>query len=167
MITTLKEKYPLGIPIQGEEAQRLIRLFGAILRVRNILGAFDEFEGNEILTERDYQDYQSAYIDLYQEYRPRIDADKEDINDDIEFEIELIKQIEVNIDYILMLVAKYQNLTALIRVSSQPLIKPLAPVLNSQTESLSKDLLNRSTYLPMWRKIGVLCTGTKGFIRNN
>ena len=49
------------------------------------------------------------YIDLYQEYRPRIDADKEDINDDIEFEIELIKQIEVNIDYILMLVAKYHE----------------------------------------------------------
>ena len=110
LITTLKEKYPLGIPIQGEEAQKdFIRLFGAILRVRNILGAFDEFEGNEILTERDYQDYQSVYIDLYQEYRPRIDADKEDINDDIEFEIELIKQIEVNIDYILMLVAKYHE----------------------------------------------------------
>lgn len=110
LINTLKTKYPIGEPIVGEEAQKdFIRLYGAILRVRNILSAFDEFAGNEILAEREFQDYQSVYIDLYQDIRSGERAEKEYINDDIIFEIELIKQIEVNIDYILMLVAKYHE----------------------------------------------------------
>ena len=108
LIERLQETYPLGQEIVGEEAEKdFIRLFGAILRLRNILSAFDDFEGNEILADRDFQDYQSKYIDLYQDIRGKQTADKENINDDIVFEMELIKQIEVNIDYILMLVAKY------------------------------------------------------------
>lgn len=108
LIDELKTTCPLDAPIVGEEAQKeFIRLFGAILRMKNILSAFDEFEGNEILPERDFQDYQSKYIDLYQNLRNTQSSDKENINDDIVFEIELVKQIEVNIDYILLLVAKY------------------------------------------------------------
>ncbi|MDY2690817.1 MAG: hypothetical protein SOV41_04370 [Oscillospiraceae bacterium] len=49
------------------------------------------------------------YLDLYQAYRPKTDGDKENINDDITFEIELIRQVEINIDYILMLVMKYHE----------------------------------------------------------
>mgnify|MGYP001156157607 CR=1 FL=1 len=110
LITMIQELYPFGKAIIGEEAQKnFIRLFGAILRLKNILTAFDDFEGNEILSERDFQDYQSIYIDLYQDFTRGKDADKENINDDIIFEIELIKQVEVNIDYILMLVAKYHE----------------------------------------------------------
>ncbi|NLC13250.1 MAG: type I restriction endonuclease subunit R, partial [Chloroflexi bacterium] len=110
LIATLTAEYPLGQAIVGEEAQKdFIRLYGAILRLRNILTSFDEFEGNEILSERDFQDYQSIYIDFYQDFRKGADGDKEIINDDIVFEIELIQQIEVNIDYILMLVEKYRQ----------------------------------------------------------
>jgi len=110
LIARLKTEYPLGQAILGEKAQKdFIRLFGSILRVRNILTSFDDFEGNEILSERDFQDYQSVYIDLYQDFRKRADADKEIINYDIEFEIELIRKIEVSIDYILMLVEKYRQ----------------------------------------------------------
>jgi len=110
LMATLQTSYPIGQPIIGEEAQKdFIRLFGAILRLKNILTSFDDFEGNEILPERDFQDYQSIYIDMYQDFTKVKDADKESINDDIIFEIELIKQIEVNIDYIIMLVAKYHD----------------------------------------------------------
>ena len=110
LIAALTEQFPLGEPIIGEETQKeFIRLYGAILRLKNILTAFDDFAGNEILSDRDYQDYHSVYLDLYQELRPKSVRDKENINDDIIFELELIKQIEVNIDYILMLVEKYQN----------------------------------------------------------
>ena len=78
--------------------------------MRNILSAFDEFVGNEILTERDMQDYQGRYNDLYEEWkRKRENGDKENINDDIVFEVELIKQIEINIDYILLLVKKFHD----------------------------------------------------------
>ena len=107
-IGELVADFPLGKAIIGEVAQKaFIKLFGAILRLKNILTAFDEFAGNEILSERDFQDYQSLYLNLYAEFRSTADADKESINDDVVFEIELIKQVEINVDYILMLVEKY------------------------------------------------------------
>ena len=112
MIGELTAKFPLTEErITGEQRQRdFIMLFGAILRMRNLLSSFDEFAGNEILSERDFQDYLGRYQDLRDEWqnrRPK--GDKEDITDDIVFEIELIKQIEINIDYILMLVKKYHD----------------------------------------------------------
>jgi type I restriction enzyme R subunit len=108
LIAELGVKFPLGFDIIGEESQKeFIRLYGAILKLKNILSAFDDFLGNEILPDRDFQDYQSVYIDLYQSYRKKGDSDKESILGDIEFEIDLVKQVEVNIDYILMLVEKY------------------------------------------------------------
>lgn len=112
LIDELTQKYPLTEPqIVGEKAQKdFIALFGAILRMRNILSSFDEFSGNEILSERDMQDYQGRYNDLYDEWRARREEHtKEDITDDIVFEIELIKQVEINIDYILLLVKKYHD----------------------------------------------------------
>jgi len=110
MINERTTDYPLEQPIIGEAAEKdLIRKFGAILKLRNILTSFDKFEGKEILSEWDLQDYQGIYLNLYQKYRRYRDADKEDINDDIVFEIELVKQIEVNIDYILMMVEKYRK----------------------------------------------------------
>lgn len=110
LIDELCLKFPLGEQIYGEQNQKdFIKLFGAILRLKNILTAFDDFENNEILTLRDYQDYQSVYIDLYQELTKDKGTEKEKINEDIEFELELIRQVEINIDYILMLVAKYHQ----------------------------------------------------------
>jgi type I restriction enzyme, R subunit len=101
---------PLGQPIVGEQAQKdFISLFGHILRLENILTAFDDFAGNELLTERQGQNYRSVYLDLYAEFRAAKDTEKESINDDIVFEIELIKQVEINVDYILMLVQKYRD----------------------------------------------------------
>jgi len=141
LITTLTTQYPLGQPILGEEAEKdFIRLYGAILRLRNILTSFDDFEGNEILSERDFQDYQSIYIDLYQEYRKGTDGDKETINDDIVFEIELVKQIEVNIDYILMLVAKYQQSNC----KDKTILTTIDKAINSSIELRSKkELIER------------------------
>ncbi|SFS14735.1 type I restriction enzyme, R subunit [Agrococcus baldri] len=108
-VTELPEAFPLGIPIVGEAAQKtFIALFGAILRLQNILTSFDDFVGNEIVNERQIQDYRSVYLDLYAEFRKDKDGDKELINDDVVFEIELIKQVEINVDYILMLVQKYR-----------------------------------------------------------
>ena len=110
LIEELQEKFPLEERIVGEQNQKeFIKLYGGILRVRNILTTFDEFEGNEILTQRDVQDYHSLYIDLYNEFRKDKNVEKENINDDLIFEMELIKQIEINIDYILKLIKKYHK----------------------------------------------------------
>lgn len=107
-VAELVALFPLGQAIIGEAAQKaFIKLFGSILRLRNILTSFDDFAGNEILSERDFQDYQSLYLNLYAEFRSTSEAEKETINDDVVFEIELIKQVEINVDYILMLVERY------------------------------------------------------------
>lgn len=109
-IAMLLQKYPLGVQIVGEKAEKdFIVSIGNILRLRNILSSFDKFAGNEILSERDFQDYTGIYVDLYQKYKQKDDGEKESIKDDIVFEMELVKQVEVNIDYILMLVAKYHQ----------------------------------------------------------
>ena len=141
LIAELTEKYPLGQAIIGEAAQKdFIRLYGAILRLRNILSAFDDFAGNEILAERDFQDYQSVYIDLYQDFKKSAGGDKESINDDIVFEMELIRQIEINIDYILMLVAKYHASNC----KDKSILTTINKAINSSIELRSKkELIER------------------------
>jgi len=110
LVAELLEKFPIGEKIVGEQNQKdFIKLYSGILRVRNILTTFDEFIGHEILTERDVQDYHSMYIDLYNEFRKGAGADQENINDDLVFEMELIKQVEINIDFVLGLIKKYHE----------------------------------------------------------
>lgn len=140
LIDELQSKYPLSEPqIIGEAAQKdFIGLFGSILRMRNLLSSFDDFTGNEILSERDMQDYQGRYNDLYDEWRNRRkDKEKEDITDDIIFEVELIKQIEINIDYILLLVKKYHDE----HKSDKELLITINRAIDSSLELRSKKVL--------------------------
>ena len=109
LIEELCKRFPLGEQIIGEQNKKdFIMLFGNILRLRNILSAFDRFVGNEILAPIDFQDYTGLYHDVYDDIKTRAD-DKDSIMNDIVFEMELVKQVEVNIDYILMLVIKYHK----------------------------------------------------------
>ncbi|WP_302999242.1 type I restriction endonuclease subunit R [Thomasclavelia spiroformis] len=108
-IEELLSRFPLGEPIVGEQNKKdFVVLFGNILRLRNILTAFDRFAGNEILSAIDFQDYTGTYHDIYEDIKAK-PGDKASIIDDVVFEMELVKQVEVNIDYILMLVAKYHE----------------------------------------------------------
>lgn len=111
MIDELETRYPFEAfsNIMGEKAKKnFVVLFGANLRMRNILSTFDEFNGKEIISEIDFQDYCGKYLDIKNDLTPK-DPEKENIVDDIVFEMELIKQIEINIDYILLLVQKYHD----------------------------------------------------------
>jgi type I restriction enzyme R subunit len=105
LVKELLEMFPLGKQIVGENNEKdFIRLYGAILKVGNILTTFDSFAGKEMLSVSERQDYQSVYIDLYNSGDP---IDKENINQDVVFEMELVKQVEINIDQILELIRKY------------------------------------------------------------
>ena len=109
-VQELVATFPLGQQIVGEQAKKdFVVLFGSILRLQNILTSFDDFEREAILTNREGQDYRSVYLDIYAEFRQGRDSDKEQIVEDLVFEIELIKQVEINVDYILMLVAKFRE----------------------------------------------------------
>ncbi|TWO16358.1 type I restriction endonuclease subunit R [Campylobacter lanienae] len=108
-ISQLIQKYPPEEQIIGESAKRdFIISIGSILRLRNILSSFDKFKGMEILSEEDFRDYLSKYEDLNEEFKSKSE-DSESIKDDLVFEMELVRQLEVNIDYILMLVTKYHK----------------------------------------------------------
>ena len=106
----LKSEFPEDQPIIGEDAERrFVMLFGSLLKSINILSTFDQFDGREELSDRQMQDYQSHYLDLRDKWRRRKTGEKENINDDLIFETELIRQVEINIDYILLLVQKYHD----------------------------------------------------------
>lgn len=112
-VNELRQNFELDgtdMRIIGEENQKnFIKTFGEILRLRNVLTSFDEFEDQDILNERAVQDYKSIYLDLYREMRELNKTERESITDDVVFEIELIKQVEVGVDHILMLVDRYRK----------------------------------------------------------
>ena len=140
MIEELISKFPLSEPrIIGKQNQKdFIALFGAILRMRNILSAFDEFSGQEIITERYFRDYLGRYQDLRDEWNEkRKKGESTDIIDDIVFEVELIKQIEINIDYILMLVNKYHDS----HCEDKEVLITIKKAIDSSPELRSKKLL--------------------------
>ena len=110
LVEQLQNEFPEGQAILGEEAERrFVALFGSLLKSINILSTFDQFDVKQIITDRQLQDYQSNYLDLQEKWRRRRPGDKENINDDLVFETELIRQVEINIDYILLLVQKYHD----------------------------------------------------------
>jgi len=141
LVEELQKRFPVGERILGEQDQKdFIKLYGAVLRVRNILTTFDEFIGNEILTERDVQDYHSAYIDIYNEFRKGSEGNLENVNDDMVFEMELIKQVDINIDYILGLIKKYHE----DHIKNREILFDINKAIDSSVELRNKkDLINQ------------------------
>ena len=112
LIEKLMQDFPINkTQIIGEDSQKeFIKLFGRILKMRNLLASFDEFEGKEIIDPRVFQDYTGRYQDLHDEWKKHSsETHSKDITNDVVFEIELVKQIEVNIDYILSMVEQYRE----------------------------------------------------------
>ena len=141
LVEELQNKFSLWKRIDSEKSKKeFIKLYSAILKIRNILTTFDEFETQEILTERDIQDYHSQYIDLYNEFRKWKNDEKENINDDLVFEMELIKQIEINIDYILELIKKFHQ----DNVKDKEILADINRAIESSLELRNKkDLINQ------------------------
>ena len=149
LIEKLTSKFEPGQLMQSEQEQKeFIKLYGAILKVTNILSSFDEFKQEELLTDRDKQDYHSVYIDLYNEFRNKAKREKTDVSEDIVFEMELIKSIEVNIDYILGLVKKYHDtnmedkeilITIQKTIMASPDLRNKKDLIMSFIESLNQD----------------------------
>ncbi|MHB70022.1 type I restriction endonuclease subunit R [Campylobacter jejuni] len=109
LVDELKQKFELlNFPLKSEKEQKeFIKIFNEILKLENILNLFDEFKNP--LNIRDKQDYQSHYLELYTAIKNKKRVEKENINDDLIFEIELIKQNEINVDFILFLLEEYHK----------------------------------------------------------
>lgn len=111
LIHEITKKYQVDRHI--DDYKDFVTLFGKALKLRNILTKFDQFtEDQRGITERRFNDYTSRYLSIREELRDTTKTDKTNINDDITFEIGLVKRQEITLDTILELVDKYQNSTA-------------------------------------------------------
>lgn len=116
-VEDLKQFYPAGEWIASEKAQvGFVKLYGEILKLENIFTSFDEFQDKKLITEREFQDYKSMYLDLHDDFKSKRDAERvvddsgedEPGDDQLVLEIELVKQVEINVDYIVMLMGDYR-----------------------------------------------------------
>lgn len=83
------------------------RAFRDVMRIRNVLASFSEFDpGALTLTPQEFEDYKSKYLDLAQRGEGSggdgADAQPSPLTA-IDFELELIRQDEINVAYILAL----------------------------------------------------------------
>ena len=108
------KKFPNPVEIEiDSEKKEFAELFGELLKSENILRNFDEFENFEkIISDRQMQDMKSVYVDICEDIRNTGKNDEnrngeEEIDfSDIEFQIDLLKTDEINLDYILSLILK-------------------------------------------------------------
>jgi type I restriction enzyme R subunit len=142
LVSELTSKFNPGeLPASETEKKEFINLYNKILRLQNILKSFDDFKGNELLPERTFQDYQSTYLEIYQEIKKVQDADKESIVEDLVFEIELVKQVEINVDFILILIRGLKGASA--SENKEIRAKISKTVLSSYSLRSKKDLIER------------------------
>ena len=132
---------PGELPISETEQKNFINLYNKILRLRNILLSFDDFTNSEIISQADFQDFQSTYLLLYQKFRGIEKADKESIIEDLIFEIELVKQVEINVDFILILIKSLQGASA--SEDKEIKAKISKTILSSYTLRSKKDLIEQ------------------------
>ena len=97
----------------GEEAElEFVTAFRELLRLKNILVSFSDFSfGDTGITEQTFDDFKSKYLDIYDKVRQAREKDKVSILEDVDFELELVRRDEVNVDYILKLVARLVGAT--------------------------------------------------------
>lgn len=106
------KKFPKPVEIEkNQDKKEFVELFGELLKTENILKNFDEFENFEkIISDRQMQDMKSVYVDICEEIRNAGKDDQNNSNEqgidfsDIEFQIDLLKTDEINLDYILELI---------------------------------------------------------------
>lgn len=115
-VDRLKEKFSLDFLLGGgiitdDQKKNFVKLFSRIIKLQNLLSAFDEFDAEKkIINEADMQDYTSKYIDFHDEMKNHDEKHTAElIDEDIIFEIDLVKQVEIDITYILRLVQEYRD----------------------------------------------------------
>ena len=98
--------------LESEEDQlKFVKAFRNLMRLLNVLKTFSEFSWSALwMTEQAFEDYKSKYLDLYEKSRSDKEGDaKASIVEEVDFELELIQRDEINVTYILALLAKLKE----------------------------------------------------------
>ncbi len=93
-----------------EDELAFIQAFRALLRVKNVLASYTDFSWEDLgIDEQTFENYKSKYLDLYDKVKHNTVKQKTSILDDIDFEVELIHRDQINVAYILKLLAKLRE----------------------------------------------------------
>ena len=96
--------------VSEEDELAFIKAFRQLMRVRNILNAFSDFEWEDLaMDEQLFEDYKSKYLDLWQKVKSDTDKEKVSILEDVDFELELIHKDEINVNYIIQLLIELKS----------------------------------------------------------
>lgn len=126
--------------LEDEEKElEFIKAFRQLIRIKNILNSFTEFSHDDLsMSEQDFEDYKSKYLDLYDKSKSISQKEKVSILNDIDFELELIHRDEINVSYILRLFAQLKDSTEEDREKHQ---ESIIDILAGDTQLRSKRLL--------------------------
>ena len=94
--------------VDEEEKLSFVKAFRELMRLKNILGGFSDFKWADVsMRAQAFEDYKSKYLDMYDATRTK--KEKVSILEDVDFELELIVTDEINVTYILRLLARYKD----------------------------------------------------------
>jgi type I restriction enzyme R subunit len=89
-----------------DEELAFIKAFRELMRLKNVLNSFADFQFSDLtMDEQNFEDYKSKYLDLHDKAKSHHDKEKVSILEDVDFELELIHRDEINVAYILRLLA--------------------------------------------------------------
>lgn len=122
--------------VSEDEELEFVKAFRELMRVKNVLNTFTEFSFEDLgMDEQTFENYKSKYLDLYDTIKSETQKEKVSILNDIDFELELIRRDEINVTYILTLLAKLYDSEPKDQVEQR---KAISDILSSETQLRSK-----------------------------
>lgn len=98
-----------GLETEDDELE-FVKAFRELIRIKNIMAAFADFKWEDLsMSEQQFEDYKSKYLDLHDKVRSDHQKEKVSILDDVDFELELIHRDEINVAYIIQLLIKLKS----------------------------------------------------------
>lgn len=138
------------LPSEEEELD-FVKAFRELMRLRNILFGFSDFEFADLaMDEQDFEDYKSKYLDIYDKVKTSTEKEKVSILDDVDFELELIHRDEINVVYILKLLGKLHEAEEEEKEAQRKVISDLLggeAQLRSKKELIEKFILENLPYI--------------------
>lgn len=96
--------------VSEEDEAQFVQAFRKLMRTMNVLQSYTDFDWEDLqIDEQEFEDYKSKYLDLYEKVKQDTQKQKTSILDDIDFELELIHRDQINVAYILKLLAQLKG----------------------------------------------------------
>jgi type I restriction enzyme R subunit len=137
--------------ISEDDKLEFIKAFRELMRLKNILEGFSDFKWSDLsMSEQMFEDYKSKYLDMYEKIKSEKNqgSEKVSILEDVDFELELIHKDEINVAYILKLLAKYKDSSEEEKTNQRENISNILsnnPQLRSKKELIEK-FINENLY---------------------